>query len=61
MSKNQFGFTIGRSTIEAIHLIRQVIEYYRARERGFRKIFIYSKNLLEGTSKSTLLDIDKEL
>ena len=30
MTKNQFGFMLERSTMEAIHLLRQLVEKFRA-------------------------------
>ena len=33
ISENQFGFRSGRSTIEAIHLICRLMEFYKDRKR----------------------------
>ena len=40
ISENQFGFMPGRSTIEAIHLLRQLIERFQERKRNLHMIFI---------------------
>jgi len=52
ISENQFGFMSGRSTTEAIHLLRQLIERFRERKRNLHMIFInlekaYDKMLRE--------------
>jgi len=36
ISENQFGFMSGRSIIEAIHLIRRLMEFYKDRKRDLR-------------------------
>ena len=40
VTKNQFGFMPGRSTMEAIFLIRQLMERYKERKKDLHMIFI---------------------
>ena len=40
ISMNQFGFMPGRSTIEAIFLIRQVMERFREQKKDLHMVFI---------------------
>lgn len=40
VSENQYGFMPGRSTMEAIYLLRRVIEKYRENKRDIHMVFI---------------------
>ena len=40
IAKNQFGFMLGRSIMEAIHILRRLIERFRVAEKDLYMIFI---------------------
>jgi hypothetical protein len=40
ITMNQFGFMLGRSTMEAIFLIRQVMERYKEQKKDLHMVFI---------------------
>ena len=44
---NQFGFMPGRSTMEAIFLIRQVMELYREKKKDLHMVFIDLENVYD--------------
>ncbi|XP_071687765.1 uncharacterized protein [Rutidosis leptorrhynchoides] len=40
VSENQFGFMPGRSSIEAIHIIRSLMEKYREKHKSLEMVFL---------------------
>ena len=46
VSVNQFGFMPGRSTMEAIFLIRQVMERYREKKNDLHMVLLTWKRLM---------------
>ena len=40
VTQNQFGFMLGRSTMEAIFLIQQLMERYREQKKNLHMVFI---------------------
>ncbi|GJR32479.1 retrovirus-related pol polyprotein LINE-1 [Tanacetum coccineum] len=60
MSENQFGFMPGRSTIEAIHLLRNLMEKYRERQGDLHMAFLDLEKAYDSVSREliwrTLID-----
>nr|GEY15234.1 retrovirus-related Pol polyprotein LINE-1 [Tanacetum cinerariifolium] len=51
MSENQFGFIPERSTAEAIHLLRSLIEKYRERQKDLHMAFLDLKKAYDSVSR----------
>jgi len=54
ISENQFGFRPGRSTLEAIHLICRLMEFYMDRKRDLHMVFIDLKKDDDRVSRKVL-------
>ena len=54
ISKNQFGFMAGRSTTEAIYLIRGLMERYRSKRKDLHMIFIDVENAYDNVPRDLL-------
>ena len=52
--ENQFGFMPGRSSMEAIHLMRRLIEAYRDRKKNLHMVFIDLEKVYDRVSRPLL-------
>ena len=50
----QFGFMPGRSTIEAIHILRRLMEKYREHKRNLHMIFIDLENAYDSVPREII-------
>ena len=54
MTQNQFGFMPGRSTMEAIFLIRQLMERYREQKNDLHMVFIDLKKAYDKVARNVM-------
>jgi predicted phosphoadenosine phosphosulfate sulfurtransferase len=54
ISLNQFSFMLGRSSMEAIFLIRRVMEQYKEQKKDLHMVFIDLENAYDKTSRNVM-------
>ncbi|GKC85344.1 integrator complex subunit 11 [Tanacetum coccineum] len=54
VSENQFGFMSGRSTMEAIHIIRSLMEKYRERQKDLHLAFLDLEKAYESVPRKLI-------
>ncbi|KAL6560456.1 hypothetical protein OROGR_004015 [Orobanche gracilis] len=54
ISENQFGFMSGRSSTEAIHLVRHLMEKFRERRRDLHMVFIDLEKAYDSISRDVI-------
>ena len=54
--ENQFDFMPGRSSIEAIHVLRRLMEKYRERKKDLRMVFIDLEKAYNSISRRVIWD-----
>ena len=54
IAKNQFGFILGRSTMEAIQILRRIIKRFRVAEKDLHMVFIDLEKAYDKVSRDVL-------
>ena len=54
VTKNQFGFMPGRSTMEAIFLIRQLMKKYREQKKDLHMVFIDQEKAYDKVTRNVM-------
>jgi hypothetical protein len=54
VTENQFGFMLGRSTMETVFLIRQLMERYREQKKDMHMIFIDLEKVYDKLTRNVM-------
>ena len=54
IAKIQFGFMLGKSTMEAIQILRRIIKRFRVAEKDLHMVFIDLKKAYDGVPRDML-------
>lgn len=57
ISNNQFGFTLGRSSMEVIHIMERLVEHARSKPVDLQMIFIGLFKTYESSKRHNLVSL----